>query len=81
MFYFYVLKSSLDSKYYFGSSTDLRRRLIEHNSGKVKSTATRLPLNLVYYEAYTTEELARKRESTVKRSGTARDSIYKRIGA
>ena len=79
--YFSILKSTIDGNLYSGSTTDLKRRVDEHNTGRVKSTSVRKPLNLIYYEAYTTEKLARNREYVVKRSGTARDTIYKRIGA
>jgi putative endonuclease len=30
---------------------DLKRRINEHNSGRVDSTKDRLPLKLIYYEA------------------------------
>lgn len=80
MYYFYVLKSKLDGKLYYGSTNNLKARLSQHNSGAVKSTKGRKPLELVYYEAYLSQSLALNREKTVKRSGTARDTIYKRIG-
>ncbi len=80
VFYFYVLKSDQDNKLYFGSTEDVNARVEQHNSGKVTSTKGRRPLRLVYYEAYLTRELAVKREQIVKRSGTARSTIYKRIG-
>jgi len=66
MFYLYILKSEVDSELYIGSSCDLRRRLKEHNDGRVFSTKSRRPLMLIYYEAYKTEKDARKREHNLK---------------
>lgn len=65
---------------YFGSTADLRARVKQHNDGAVASTKGRRPLKLMYYEAYLTHAQALERERTVKRSGTARSTIYKRIG-
>ncbi|AHB42054.1 GIY-YIG catalytic protein [Candidatus Saccharibacteria bacterium RAAC3_TM7_1] len=79
MYYFYVLRSQKDSKLYYGQTTDLRRRFELHNTGQVPATKQRRPLELIYYEAYNSKELAIKREHTVKRSGTARDALQKRI--
>ena len=80
MFYTYILQSKKDGDLYIGSTTDLRRRFEEHNTGKVASTKHRKPFALLYYEAYLTEELARKRESSLKKRGSARNSVLKRLG-
>lgn len=79
MYYFYVLKSNKDNKLYFGSTSDLKRRHAEHNRGEVASTKLRRPLTLIYYEAYLDESVAREREKVVKRSGTARQTLYNRL--
>ena len=52
MHYVYLLFSDKDSKFYTGSTNDLKRRLYEHNSGNVRSTTNRRPLKLIYYEVY-----------------------------
>lgn len=62
MFYVYVLQSLKDKKYYIGFSTDLRRRIKDHNSGGTKSTKSRRPFRLLYYEAHHSEKDARRRE-------------------
>ena len=36
MFYAYILQSKKDLRYYYGSTTDLIKRMKYHNSGKVK---------------------------------------------
>lgn len=51
---------------YVGYSSNLQNRLIKHNSGGVKSTANRRPLNLIFCEFYLFEEDARKREMYFK---------------
>ncbi|MDD2935536.1 MAG: GIY-YIG nuclease family protein [Candidatus Pacebacteria bacterium] len=79
MFYLYILGSRKDRDIYIGSTSDLKRRLIEHNSEKVLSTKSRTPLELLYYEAYKTEQEARERESSLKLRGQARVQLLKRI--
>ena len=79
MFYLYILKSQNDGNLYIGSTNDLRRRLSEHNSGKVQSTMSRRPLELRYYEAYANEHNARKRETSLKKDGRALAQLKLRI--
>ena len=65
--YMYVLECR-DGSYYTGYTTDVRRRLAVHNSGKgAKYTKARLPVELVYYEAFDTKEEAMSREWHIKR--------------
>ncbi|MDO9580118.1 MAG: GIY-YIG nuclease family protein [Bacteroidales bacterium] len=49
-YYVYVLQSKSDQKFYTGFTTDLERRLEEHNCGKVYSTKRRIPFQIVYFE-------------------------------
>lgn len=55
-----------DGKFYIGFSSNLRRRMKEHKTGGSKSTKCRLPFKLLYYEAHTSEEDARRREKYFK---------------
>ena len=66
MFYTYVLKSQVDGKFYTGFTNDLKRRLVEHNAGRVASTKKRVPLEVVYYEACRNEKDAVVREKYLK---------------
>lgn len=66
MYYTYVLRSKKDSKWYTGYSDDLRKRFSEHNSGKIFSTKSRGPFELIYYEACLSEEDAKHRERYLK---------------
>ena len=78
MLYVYVLKSKKDGKLYIGFTSNLRLRFQEHNDGKVKSTIYRRPLELIYYEAYKNESVAKKREKQLK-SGKAHVALKKRL--
>jgi len=64
---------------YIGSTSDLRKRLAMHNSGKIYSTKFRKPLDLIYYEAYKSEEDARRREHNLKLRSRAFAQLMKRI--
>jgi putative endonuclease len=79
MFYLYVLKSINNDELYIGSTNDLKKRLLEHNSGKSPSTKNKCPYELVYYEAYKAESDARRRESMLKFRGQARRQLLARI--
>lgn len=79
MFYVYILKSIKDQRLYIGSSNNLKKRIIEHNKGKVFSTKYRLPLELRYYEAYSHEREARKREKSLTLRGKSLVELRKRI--
>ena len=68
MFYVYVLKSLRDGKLYIGFTADLTRRIKEHNNGGSKSTKSRRPFELLYYEAHKSKEDARRREKYFKTS-------------
>lgn len=80
MFYVYILCSKKDKELYIGSTNDLKKRVEEHNSGKVSSTKPRIPFELLYYEAYKIEQEARNREAALKLRGQARAQLLKRIG-
>ena len=50
--YLYILECS-DGSYYTGSTTDLERRLAQHQNGEgANHTKKRLPVKLVYFEEY-----------------------------
>jgi len=69
-YFVYLLLSLTDNRTYLGSTSDLKRRLREHNEGKNISTRNRRPFKLIYAEEYETLDEARKREKYLKtRSG------------
>ena len=64
----YLLRSSKDGNFYVGWTTDLKRRLEEHNAGLTRSTKNRRPFELLYYETYSSPKLAKNRERALKRN-------------
>ncbi len=67
MFYTYILRSKKNSRFYCGSTDNLKRRFAEHNSGTGgKYTKNNGPFELMYYEAYTSYSLAKRAEKFYK---------------
>ena len=64
MEYVYILKLNT-KKLYTGRTSDLRRRISEHKSGKVRSTNKKSPV-LIHYEAYLLSSDANRREKYLK---------------
>lgn len=79
MFCVYVLKSSKDNKLYIGLTSNLKRRITEHNSGQTRSTKGRRPFTLVYCEAYLDFQDAEAREQKLKRFKNFYAELKKRI--
>ncbi len=64
--YLYILECA-DGSYYTGSTTDLELRLKQHQSGNGSNhTKNRLPVKLVYYEAFSKIQEAFKREKQIQ---------------
>jgi predicted GIY-YIG superfamily endonuclease len=62
----YMLRCGDDSLY-TGITTDVERRVGEHNAGTAaRYTRSRLPARLVYQEPQTTRSLALRREAALK---------------
>ncbi|MFH1781295.1 MAG: GIY-YIG nuclease family protein [Patescibacteria group bacterium] len=68
MYYVYVLKNTQINKIYIGVSSNLIKRIKEHNSGKTKTTKNG-NWRLVYYEAYLSKKDATQREWNLKNKG------------
>ncbi len=66
MYYVYILFSLADKRLYIGFTHNLRSRFSAHINGFVKATKSRRPLKLIYYESYSNEEDARRREKYLK---------------
>ena len=66
MTYTYVLLCETDSRWYTGSTGDLRLRVRQHSEGRVWSTAKRRPVRLIYYEACLNRSDAFRRERFLK---------------
>ncbi|MFA7253133.1 MAG: GIY-YIG nuclease family protein [Patescibacteria group bacterium] len=70
--YVYLLQSEQNNGFYIGYSSDLKRRLSEHNKGLNFSTKNGKPWKLIFYESYLEEQDARRREKYLKTSQGAR---------
>ena len=67
MNYTYILRCR-DGTLYTGWTNDIEKRVKAHNEGKgAKYTKARLPVKLVYSEAFETKTEAMKREYAIKR--------------
>ena len=64
----YILRCA-DETLYTGITTDLERRLLEHNSEKsvTKYTRVRQPVKMVYQEAVASRSEAGQREAAIKK--------------
>lgn len=76
--FFYVLKCK-DNTYYGGYTTDLERRLKEHNSGtgaKYTRLSKRRPAKMIHHESFETKSLAMKAEYAFKQLSRAQKDKY-----
>jgi putative endonuclease len=80
MYYVYVLVQESSGNRYIGFSSDLRKRLEQHNRGR-GSTYTKRgdKWQLVYYEAFVSKEDAMLRERKLKHDGRAKYQLFRRI--
>ena len=65
-YYVYIIRSKFDGTLYKGYTSDLAKRIKEHNSGKTNYTSRKGPWELVYYEEYEFLAEALKREKYFK---------------
>ncbi|MGD0916052.1 MAG: GIY-YIG nuclease family protein [Thermodesulfobacteriota bacterium] len=65
-YFVYVLKSQSNDSSYVGHTSNLEKRLVEHNNGRSLSTRRKRPWRLVYKEEYTTRSDAVARERYFK---------------
>lgn len=72
MHYVYILRCK-DGSLYTGYTTDLSRRVWEHNysSKSAKYTRSRRPVVLVYSESYSSKSEALRREYAIKQLSRA----------
>ena len=79
MYYVYILKSLKNKKLYKGSTGNLKERMLEHNHGKVRSTKSALPWELIYYEAFSNKTDALREEKFLK-SGKGKERVKYLLG-
>lgn len=79
MYYVYILEKDTDKTWYIGYTSDLRKRLSNHNNGKGGKTTQKGKFwKLIYYEAYLNKEDATGREIFLK-SGSGHKFIHKQL--
>lgn len=68
MYYAYILKCA-DETLYTGITTNLKRRLVEHNNSKLgaKYTSARRPVRMVFSKKFKNRALASKEEARIKK--------------
>jgi putative endonuclease len=82
MWYVYILQCA-DDTLYTGITTDVQRRLLEHNgqSGNKKGakyTRSRRPLKIIFTEVASSKEVAIRREMFIKKlSRSKKMQLYK----
>ncbi len=65
-FYVYVLESLKNGDRYIGYTSNLKKRIEEHNQGKSIYTGIRKPWKLIYFEGCTDMQDAKRRERYLK---------------
>ncbi len=80
MHYVYLLKSESQGCLYTGCTSDLRKRLELHNTGKSFHTKKYLPWKLIYYEAYQSKYDAYQREKSLKLHAQGLRRLKERLG-
>ena len=66
MFYTYALNSLERNYIYVGITSDIERRVKEHNSGKNKTTRPYRPFELIFEKEFQTRTEARTEEKKLK---------------
>ncbi|MEG6509608.1 GIY-YIG nuclease family protein [Methyloligella sp. 2.7D] len=79
MWYVYIIRSSAAPEQdYIGATSDLRRRLADHNAGKSTHTAKYIPWELIWYCAFSHKQRALDFEKYLK-SHSGRAFTAKRL--
>ena len=73
-YYVYVLMSEKDSRLYKGMTSDIVKRLKEHNAGRNFSTKPYIPWKLIYSKSFENRLSAREYEKYLK-SGVGREFL------
>ena len=76
MYYVYIVKCS-DETLYTGISTELERRINEHNTSEkgAKYTRIRRPVKLVYSEEHEDRSSASRREYEIKKKMSRKEKL------
>ena len=75
MKYFVYIIENPKNRHYVGITTDLNRRLTEHNLGSTKSTRPFRPWKMIYTEEFDSRQTACKREWYLKHSAGRKEKL------
>jgi putative endonuclease len=64
--YVYVIRSEKDGRFYVGLTSNVKKRVSQHNTGRSRSTKAYRPLKLFFFEECLNRIEARKREKYLK---------------
>lgn len=76
---FYLLQSKQTKEFYVGYTSNLKRRLSEHNAGLNQSTKAGMPYELVYFEGFKSKKDALIREKKLKHHGQGIRRLKERL--
>jgi putative endonuclease len=62
----YILKNLEHNKHYIGQTSNLEKRILDHNNGLSGYTRRYVPWELIYSETYSSRSEAMKREKFLK---------------
>lgn len=79
-YYVYLLRSKKNGSFYIGSTSDLYKRLRQHEEGKNYTTSKMLPIELIYFESYKSKKDAFEREKRLKHYGSSLRNLKLRLG-
>ena len=66
LYYCYILQSTVNKSFYIGQTSNLLKRLVQHNKGESKYTKEYLPWNLVWCVFFKTRSEAFRLEQKLK---------------
>ncbi len=79
MYFVYLLENKTDGSWYIGYTTNLKRRLVEHQNGYgSRTTSLKSGWKLIYFECYLSQKDALGRERFLK-GGSGRTYLKKQL--
>jgi putative endonuclease len=77
-FFVYLLESEIDKSWYIGYTSNLEKRITEHNDGQSYFTKRKMPWKIIYYEVSFNKFDAIAREKYLK-TGMGRRYLKNRL--
>jgi len=67
MYTVYILQSLKNNRYYVGHTSNIEKRLLQHNSGLTYSTRNHIPWKIVYQKEFNSKSIAQHFELKIKK--------------